>query len=89
MHKQEYVLESTDIIGSVITNVHGMRSKSPSPVVIKLNFKNLRFLNDQISIFKILGFVNLWIDNARLVLIRHQFDISQHAAIDWALVSKR
>ena len=68
------------------TNKNSLYSKRKSVVSsYKAEFRNFTFFKrSKPSIFQILGFVNLWVDNASLVLIRNHVEISQHAAIVWA-----
>lgn len=45
---------------------------------------NTFFARSKLPIFKILGFVNLWVDNASLSIISKQLDIDLGTAVDWA-----
>src|SRR3569832_1507894 len=65
------------------TNKNSLYSKRKSVVCsYKAEFQQFTFFErSKLSIFQIPGFVDLWVDNASLVLIRHHEEISQHAAI--------
>lgn len=42
------------------------------------------FARSKLSIFQILGFVNLWVGNATLKLISEQMELSKKYAVDWS-----
>lgn len=46
------------------------------------------FAKSKLSMFKMLGFVNLWVDNASLKLIMNQVEIAKQTAVDWASFSR-
>lgn len=46
------------------------------------------FSRSKLSIFQILGFVNLWTNNASLNLICLQIDIDEKTSIDWSSYSR-
>lgn len=50
-----------------------------------LSFRNGTFFErSKLSIFKILGFVNLWVNNGTLILIEEQIEIDHKTAVDWS-----
>lgn len=62
-----------------------VRKQKAQKCGVRVEFRTKTFFaGSKLSIFQILGFVNLWVSNVQSIVIAQQLSISQKAAVDWS-----